>query len=128
VPELPEVQTIVDDLRPLLRGRTITEVRLSWPNAVSAPDVNGFIAGLCGQRIESMTRHGKYIALRLSGGRYLVLHLKMTGALLWRHASDPPDRFTQTVLTLDDGHELRFTDVRKFGRQIGRASCRERVS
>ncbi len=116
MPELPEVQTIVGDLLPHLTGRTITDVRLAWPKAVAAPDVEGFVLGLRGQRIVGMERRGKYIALALESGRYLVLHLKMTGALLWRQASDPPDRFTRTVFALDGGHELRFTDIRKFGR------------
>lgn len=116
MPELPEVQTIISDLLPLLRGRTIADVRLAWPKAVQAPDVEGFITGLLGQRIAGVERRGKYIVFALAGGRHLVLHLKMTGALLWRRAADPPDRFTQTVFALDDGHELRFTDVRKFGR------------
>ncbi len=68
-----------------------------------------------GQTIFGIGRRGKYLLFALSSGETLVIHLKMTGALLLRSAGSPQDRFVRVVLYLDDGQELRFSDLRKFG-------------
>ena len=118
MPELPEVETIRCDLYPHVCGRTITAVRIT-PDAV--PLVDGvspaaFERRLKGRRIEGLSRRGKYLILHLSGGLHLVVHLRMTGALLHRDAAAPADRYVRAVLSLDDNTELRFTDLRKLGR------------
>jgi len=118
MPELPEVETIRRDLEPRLRGRTITAVRVA-PDAV--PLIDGaspaaFTRRLKGRRIEALSRRGKYLILHLSGGLHLVVHLRMTGALLHRDAAAPADRYLRAVLSFDDGTELRFADLRKLGR------------
>ena len=118
MPELPEVETIRRDLEPRLRGRAITAVCIT-PDAV--PLVDGaspaaFARRLTGRRIERLSRRGKYLILHLSGGLYLVVHLRMTGAFLYRDAAAPADRYVRAVLALDDGAELRFADLRKLGR------------
>ena len=118
MPELPEVETIRCDLHPRVCGRTITAVRIT-PDAV--PLVDGaspadFERRLKGRRIEGLSRRGKYLILHLSGGLHLVVHLRMTGALLHRDAAAPAERYLRAVLALDDGTELRFTDLRKLGR------------
>ncbi len=117
MPELPEVETIRRDLLPLLRGRVFTGVRVSpdAPRLVQVPSATDFARLLVGRRIEDISRRGKYLAFHLSDGLHLVVHLRMTGALLHRPAGWPPDRYVRAVLTLDDGSELRFSDLRKFG-------------
>ena len=70
---------------------------------------------MVGARIEMADRRGKYLVFRLDTKDMLVIHLRMTGALLHRRADAPPDPFLRAVLHLDDGTELRFTDIRKFG-------------
>jgi formamidopyrimidine-DNA glycosylase len=82
---------------------------------LKAIDEASFREGVVGGRIESVERRGKYLVLRLDSGSMVVVHLRMTGALLHRPAHAPPDRFLRIVLSLDDGSELRFTDIRKFG-------------
>jgi formamidopyrimidine-DNA glycosylase len=117
MPELPEVETIRRDLLPVLRGRAFTHVWVS-PDAlrlVQAPPLADFARLLPGRRIEDISRRGKFLVFHLSGGLYLVVHLRMTGALLHRPSSAPPDRYVRAVLSLDDGSELRFSDLRKFG-------------
>jgi len=117
MPELPEVETIRRDLLPLLRGRAFTHVWVSpdAPRLVQAPSSTDFAHLLPGKRVEDVSRRGKYLVFHLSGGLYLVVHLRMTGALLHRRSSAPPDRYVRAVLSLDDGSELRFSDLRKFG-------------
>ena len=117
MPELPEVETIRRDLLPVLRGRAFTHVWVSpdAPRLVQAPPPADFARLLPGRRVEDISRRGKFLVFHLSGGLYLLVHLRMTGALLHRPAGAPPDRYVRAVLSLDDGSELRFSDLRKFG-------------
>jgi len=117
VPELPEVETIRRDLLPALRGRSFTHAWVSpeAPRLVQAPSAADFARLLAGRRVEDISRRGKYLVFHLSGALYLVVHLRMTGALLHRPSDAPPDRYVRAILSLDDGSELRFSDLRKFG-------------
>lgn len=115
MPELPEVETVVRDLRPLLEGRRLTGVwasrrRLRWPWSPA------WGKRLPGRRIEQVGRRGKWILLRLDDGTYLVLHLGMTGQLTVTKSGEPRAAHTHLIFTLDDGREqLRFRDIRRFG-------------
>jgi formamidopyrimidine-DNA glycosylase len=120
VPELPEVETIRRDLEGRIVGRRISGVRIPLDTGKLVPVLKGideasFREGVVGASIESVERRGKYLLLRLDTGSFIVVHLRMTGALLHRAADAEPDRFLRAVLLLDDGSELRFTDIRKFG-------------
>jgi formamidopyrimidine-DNA glycosylase len=120
VPELPEVETIRRDLETRVVGRRITSLYIPPDTGKPVPVLKGidqamFREGVVGARIEAVERRGKYLALRLDTGTLIVVHLRMTGALLHRRSGAEPDRFLRAVLTLDDGSELRFTDIRKFG-------------
>jgi formamidopyrimidine-DNA glycosylase len=115
MPELPEVETIVRDLRSPLIGRVFTDVHVSWERMVQMP-VAELKARLLGERIEEIHRRGKYLVFRLSGGESLIVHLKMTGDLMVLPAGDPPHQHDRVVFDLDSGHQLRFRDPRKFGR------------
>jgi formamidopyrimidine-DNA glycosylase len=116
MPELPEVETVRRRLLPHLTGRTLTEVevldfRLTDPEP---PDV--VAARLQGARIEALGRRGKYLILELDDGAALLVHLRMTGNLLWLPA--PPEeapRFLRARALLDDGSYLAYTDARRFG-------------
>ncbi|MBN1217973.1 MAG: bifunctional DNA-formamidopyrimidine glycosylase/DNA-(apurinic or apyrimidinic site) lyase [Anaerolineae bacterium] len=116
MPELPEVETVVRGLRGPLVGRTFTGVTVLWPKAVKTPSLPEFTRRLPGQRIEAISRRAKYLCFYLSGGDFLFLHLKMSGDLLVEPASDPPDPHVRTIFDLDNSHQLRFKDTRKFGR------------
>jgi formamidopyrimidine-DNA glycosylase len=120
VPELPEVETIRRDLESRVVGRCITAVHIPPDTGKPVPVLKGideasFREGVVGARIDGLERRGKYLALHLDTGSFLVVHLRMTGALLHRASGSAPDRFLRAVLVLDDGTELRFTDIRKFG-------------
>ena len=111
MPELPEVETIKNELSPHVIGHSITGVTLLDEKIVRQPSVAKFRSRLIGQKITGIARRGKYLIFGLSGGEALIIHLKMSGSLLLK----PPDRFTRAVLHLDGGTELYFRDPRKFG-------------
>jgi len=115
MPELPEVETVVRGLRGPLVGRTFTGVTVLWPNSIKTP-IPQLKHGLPGQRIRAITRRGKYLQFHLSGGDTLLLHLKMSGSLLVEPTGDPVDPHVRTIFDLDNQHQLRFKDMRKFGR------------
>jgi formamidopyrimidine-DNA glycosylase len=120
MPELPEVETIRRDLERRIVGRRITAVRIPPDSGKPVPVLKGideasFREGVVGARVEAVERRGKYLAVRLDTGSLIVVHLRMTGSLLHRAPNAEPDRFLRAVLVLDDGSELRFTDIRKFG-------------
>jgi formamidopyrimidine-DNA glycosylase len=115
MPELPEVETVVRDLRPLLVGRRIAAVRAGKQRLrrAWADDWNEVVTG---RRVRGVSRRGKWIVAELDSGHMLVFHLGMTGQLrVWR-AADPTEAHTHLVFPLDRGRdELRFRDVRRFG-------------
>lgn len=115
MPELPEVETVVRGLRGPLVGRTFTGVTVTWPNSIKTP-VTQLKSRLPGQLIEAITRRGKYLQFHLSRGDTLFIHLKMSGDLLVEPASEPAHPHVRTIFDLDNKHQLRFKDTRKFGR------------
>jgi formamidopyrimidine-DNA glycosylase len=117
VPELPEVETVARDLRGLIVGATITGAAGDWPRAIAShPTVEAFAADVAGRRVEAVGRRAKLVVVELSGDAALTIHLKMTGQLFVVPAPTPGDRHVHVALALDDGRELRFRDIRKFGR------------
>jgi len=115
MPELPEVETVKNELMPHIIGRQVTGVTLCWEGIVRQPSPEEFCARIIGERITGLRRRGKYLIFSLSGGETMIIHLKMTGSLLLNHASDAPDRFIRAVLHLEGDCEIRFRDPRKFG-------------
>jgi formamidopyrimidine-DNA glycosylase len=111
MPELPEVETIKNELTPHIIGHRITGVTLFDEEIVRQPSVAEFRSRLTGQKITGLGRRGKYLIFGLSSGEALIIHLKMSGSLLLK----PPERFTRAILHLDGGTKLYFRDPRKFG-------------
>ena len=116
MPELPEVENVKNVLEPQLTGRMIRGVPFLRPEIVAHPDTDAFVRGLRGRRIEAMRRRGKYLSLQLDDGAELVLHLRMTGFFFRVPADAPEEKHTHAVFSLDDGSELRYSDLRRFGR------------
>jgi len=111
MPELPEVETIKNELAPHLIGHTITAITLFDDKIVRQPPVEEFGSRLIGQKIAGMERRGKYLIFGLTSGESLIIHLKMTGSLWLK----PPEKFTRAIIHLDDGTNVYFRDPRKFG-------------
>jgi formamidopyrimidine-DNA glycosylase len=115
VPELPEVETVVRDVRPHLVGRRIKAVGVS-DKALRRPWSSDWEALLLGRRVEEVSRRGKWIVLKLDRRLFLVFHLGMTGNLTVARSQDPVADHTHVVLGLGRGdRQLRFRDVRRFG-------------
>ena len=121
MPELPEVETVARDLRRILvpaggAPPSIVGARVLWHRTLRSGDEASFREGVVGRRIEAVGRRGKQLVVDLSDGAFLTIHLKMTGQLFVVPATREPDPYLRLVLALDDGRELRFRDIRKFGR------------
>jgi formamidopyrimidine-DNA glycosylase len=127
MPELPEVETIARDLRGLVTGSRVAGVRSNWARTLRSHDPEDFAATMTGREIEGVGRRGKQLLIwlgpsavapveRAAGPAVLTIHLKMTGQLFVVPAATPQDRHVHLVLELVDGRELRFRDMRKFGR------------
>jgi formamidopyrimidine-DNA glycosylase len=112
---LPEVETVVRDIRPHVLGRTIASVRLSKLR-LRQPWSPEWSVALLGQRIAAVKRRGKWIFLILASKRIVVIHLGMTGQLTVVPSSMPLPSHTHVVLGLEgSGLDLRFRDIRRFG-------------
>src|SRR6478736_2186301 len=116
MPELPEVETVARDLRPLITGATIVDVTTFWPRTLRGITPEAFADGIAGRRIESVGRRGKQLVIELSGDALMTIHLKMTGQLFVVPQGGHEDPYVRLVLALEDGREIRFRDIRKFGR------------
>lgn len=117
MPELPEVETVVRGLRDEVVGRRFTHVSCHWPPQIVGLSPEAFASRLVGRCVEALNRRGKFIVFDLSEGA-LLIHLKMTGRLYVaaRGEREEADRWLRAVFEMDDGRELRFSDLRKFGR------------
>ena len=115
LPELPEVETIRQQLASKIIGATILGSTIHLGKVIKDPSPTAFADGIRGRRILSITRRGKYLIFGLTGGYNLVVHLKMTGQLVYENEGGPLPRHTHLVLHLDTGR-LRLTDLRQFGR------------
>ena len=116
MPELPEVETVRRQLEPVLVGRRFERVEIHDSRLVRPYEPAEVAAELAGERVDAVERRGKYLIVRFETGRVLLIHLRMTGSL--RHAAggtlqDDPHR--RAVVRLDDGSDVAYRDVRRFG-------------
>jgi formamidopyrimidine-DNA glycosylase len=116
MPELPEVETIARELRPLVSGALISDVWFDWPNQIKHPPPAAFPGAVRGRTILGVERRAKWLVLELSGAAVLAVQVKMTGQLYVLPASAPRDRHVHATFTFADGRELRLRDTRKFAR------------
>ncbi len=128
MPELPEVETVVRGLRALLPGRRILSVRLGKTDFIDDPVALG--EHLPGRRVLAVERIGKFICVQLTppngestrsksaADLHWLVHLGMTGRFAVRTPNEPVVPHTHGFFELDDGNELRYTDIRRFGRML----------
>ena len=113
MPELPEVETVKNELAPYVIGRRITGVTLNWEGIVKQPSAPEFSNRIIGQKVTGLGRRGKYLFFELDGDGVLFIHLKMSGSLM---LNGMDGRFIRAVIHLDDATDVYFRDPRKFGR------------
>jgi len=116
MPELPEVESVVRGLRDDVVGRSFTGFETTWPRQIRPYTPDAFASRLTGQRIKALNRRAKYIVFDLSDD-VLFVHLKMTGRLYIKDKwPGDDDAYIRARFGLDNGNELLFSDLRKFGR------------
>ncbi|HYE78920.1 MAG TPA: DNA-formamidopyrimidine glycosylase family protein, partial [bacterium] len=116
MPELPEVESVAQGLKPDLVGKTIATLEIHWPKWLKHGRLAEAQRELPGQKITGVERRGKYIVFRLSKGGTLISHLRMTGRWLVDPEEPLSDRHKSATLHLKGGRQAIFYDVRKFGR------------
>jgi formamidopyrimidine-DNA glycosylase len=116
MPELPEVETIRARLAPRLEGRSLERVEIVDPRLTRPDPPEEIAAELEGERIAAVGRRGKYLVFEFESGRHLLVHLRMTGNV--EHPAQgglAADPYRRAVVTLDDGSDVAYRDVRRFG-------------
>jgi len=113
MPELPEVETVKNEIAPHIVGRTIKGITAVWPGIIKGIPASEFSRRVAAQKVLALSRHGKYLLFHLASGDALVVHLKMTGSV-WAGAKKPPE-YTRAIIELDGGEKIYFRDPRKFG-------------
>lgn len=115
MPEKPEVITVVESLKTKILGQKITKVDVFWDNIIESPSVDQFKKQLIGQRIEMITTRGKWLVFHLTKN-VLLIHLRMEGKFFFRTPEEVKSKHEHVFFTLDGGSQMRFHDVRKFGK------------
>lgn len=129
MPELPEVETITLGLRKKIIGKKIEQVKIIDPNVISS-DEKSFLRQVLGKKIKTISRRAKMIVTELSENKFLLIHLKMTGQLVYAprigkivaggHSINNishtlPNKFTRLIFIFNNQSKLYFNDVRRFG-------------
>jgi formamidopyrimidine-DNA glycosylase len=116
MPELPEVESVRRQLEPTLVGRRFERVSIDDPRLVRPYEPAEVAAELEGEHVAAVERRGKYLVVRFESGRVLLIHLRMTGSLLSAaNGSLPDDPHRRAGVNLDDGSDVAYRDVRRFG-------------
>ncbi|MBS3971348.1 MAG: DNA-formamidopyrimidine glycosylase [Clostridia bacterium] len=116
MPELPEVETIRRSLEEKINGVTIIGVDVYLEKVVKEPaSIDCFKEQVIGKKIERLDRRGKYLLLHLSDGYIIVIHLRMTGRLLYAAQYEDVTKHTHLIFQVSNNYHLRFVDIRQFG-------------
>lgn len=115
MPELPEVEAVRTGLEQLIVGKVIRQVQVFWPRIIENPEVETFKNELIGETIEEVNRRGKFLIIRFT--HYdMISHLRMEGKYEFHQQKDELAKHTHVMFDFTDGTQLRYLDVRKFGR------------
>lgn len=115
MPELPEVETVRRGLLDKVLNRVIKGVRVNYSGIIEYPSVSLFKKEIVGQRINDISRYGKWLIFVLDDF-YLLSHLRMEGKYFIKNSKDVDLKHEHIIFELDDKTELRYMDVRKFGK------------
>ena len=115
MPEKPEVVTVCRALKKKILNKKIVDVKVIWDNIIAKPEKSEFIKNLKGEQIRDITSRGKFIVIILE--HYgLLIHLRMEGKFTFRNKNDSISKHEHVIFTLSSGEEMRYHDVRKFGK------------
>ncbi len=122
MPELPEVETVKRGLEPAMLGAKFTQVELRRAN-LRYPFPSGFVEGLEGRRVETLTRRAKYICIHLDNQTVLIIHLGMSGRVTitgqavgeFHNEAGKQSKHDHVMFEMDNGHRVFYNDARRFG-------------
>lgn len=129
MPELPKVETIVGELRKKVKGKVVKDIVVKVPKLINLP-IKDFRRQIRDKKIINISRRAKIIILDLTGPNFLLIHLKLTGQLVYQdrqgkkaggghqikiQTTELPNKFTHIIFTFTDNTHLYFNDLRKFG-------------
>lgn len=115
MPELPEVETVRRGLLDKVLNRVIKGIRVNYPKIIEYPSISLFKKEIVGQKINDISRYGKWLIFVLDDF-YLLSHLRMEGKYFIKSSKDVDLKHEHVIFELDDKTELRYMDVRKFGK------------
>lgn len=115
MPEMPEVEQVRKTLAPHIQGKRINNVEIRLPRLIQFPAPENFAKELEGRTIVEVGRKGKYLVLQTDRGQQLIVHLRMTGALIAQDSALPEPAYAKIKFTLSDNTTMWFTDIRTFG-------------
>ena len=115
MPELPEVETVRKGLIKQVKGKKIINCKVLWNGIIEYPTPKEFIKNITNQTINDITRKGKVLMFILDD-YYLTSHLRMEGKYFIKPKEEPLNKHDHVIFTLDNDHELRYNDTRKFGK------------
>lgn len=117
MPELPEVETVKENLKIRLINTKINDVKVLYNNIIAYPDTNTFEKTLKNKKVKDITRRGKFIIFDLED-YYLLSHLRMEGKYFIKNKNDQINKHEHVIFNLDNNQELRYMDTRKFGKMF----------
>lgn len=117
MPELPEVETVKENLKKRLINTKINDVKVLYNNIIAYPDTNTFEKTLKNKKVKDITRRGKFIIFDLED-YYLLSHLRMEGKYFFKNKNDQINKHEHVIFNLDNNQELRYIDTRKFGKMF----------
>lgn len=117
MPELPEVETVKNTLKGMVVGKKITGIKVNYDNIIEYPSSLEFAKNIVNQTILDVTRYGKWLIFVLND-YYLLSHLRMEGKYFFRDFNDPVSKHEHIIFILNNEIELRYHDVRKFGKML----------
>lgn len=116
MPELPEVETVRRRIAPVLVGSRVQRATIADPRLTRPFDPHIVAESIVGEHVAAVDRRGKYLIVRFESGRCLVIHLRMTGSFRSApHGTLPADTHARAVLIMDNGSDVMYRDVRRFG-------------
>lgn len=117
MPELPEVETVKENLKKRLINTKINDLKVLYNNIIAYPDTNTFEKTLKNKKVKDITRRGKFIIFDLED-YYLLSHLRMEGKYFIKNKNDQINKHEHVIFNLDNNQELRYMDTRKFGKMF----------
>lgn len=115
MPEMPEVEQVRKTLAPHITGKKIVSVEVRLPRLIKYPSAEEFASRLAGRTITEVGRKGKYLVLHTDSNSKMIVHLRMTGALIAQSSNKEEPHYAKIKFVLTDGVTMWFTDIRTFG-------------